>query len=48
MTGLHKEEKYLGKHKRSLYAFTKNSNDTKTKVHYIKDCKNPTKSHKIS
>ena len=27
------------KHKRSLYAFTKNSNDTKAKVHYIKYCK---------
>ena len=24
------------KHKRSLYAFTKNRNDPKTKVHYIK------------
>jgi hypothetical protein len=27
------------KHKRSLYAFTKNSNDPKTKAHYIKYCK---------
>jgi len=28
------------KHKRSLFAFTKNSNDPKAKVHYIKYCKN--------
>jgi hypothetical protein len=27
------------KHKRSLYAFTKNSNDTKAKAHYITYCK---------
>jgi len=27
------------KHKTSLYAFTKNSNDPKAKVHYIKYCK---------
>ena len=26
------------KHKRSLYAFTKNSNDPKAKVHYTKHC----------
>ena len=27
------------KHQRSLYAFTKNSNDSKAKVNYIKHCK---------
>jgi hypothetical protein len=27
------------KHKRSLYAFSKNNNDPKAKVHYIKCCK---------
>jgi len=27
------------KHKRSLHAFPKNSNDPKTKMHYIKYCK---------
>jgi len=36
------------RHKRSLYAFTKNSNDPKAKAHYNKYCKNPKKSHKRS
>ena len=36
------------KHKRSLYAFTKNSNDPKAKMHCIKYCKNPKKTYKRS
>jgi len=31
------------KHKRSLYAFTKNTNDPKARAHYIKYWKIPTK-----
>jgi len=31
------------KHKRSLYAFPKNSNDPKAKMHYIKYCHIPRK-----
>ena len=35
-------------HKRSLYAFPKNSNDPKAKVHYIKYCKVLRKTYKRS
>ena len=37
------EIKISCKHKRSLYTFTKNSNDPKVKAHYIKYCTVPRK-----
>jgi len=36
------------KHKRSLYAFTKNRNDPKAKAHYIRYCKTLRKVIKLS
>jgi len=36
------------KHKRSLYAFTKNRNDPKSKAHYIQYCKTLRKAIKLS